>query len=220
VPARRRGPWGIALKDLQPVRAGARGRSQGQALVELSLALPIVLVLIMAIVEFGLGFNALASINFASRQAALTAAKSGNATGSDCLVLRGIEHDISAPANTGNISAVEIFWSDESGNPRNAAVNVYSRTGSTTCLVGTETITVPYAATTIGYPEAARCNVLAGCGGAHVPSVDMIGVKIRYQYPWHTPLRPLLGFLGDGSGFSGAGWSLVQTNAMRMEPTL
>jgi hypothetical protein len=181
----------------------------------------LVLVLIMAIIEFGLGLNALLSINFASRDAALAAAKAGNVVGADCLVLAEVERDVNVPADPGNIQQVEIYWSDSTGNVRNSAANVYARTGWTSCLfAGGTTITVPYSLTSGGYADTGRCNVLAGCGGLHVPSVDTVGVRITYDYQWHTPLRPLLAMIGSGSSTSSPGWHLVQANAMRMEPVL
>ena len=74
--------------------------------------------------------------------------------------------------------------------------------------------TVPYTLTSTTYPEAIRCNISGGCtpvGGNAV--IDTIGVKITYAYTWHTPLGNLL-------SWTGAGLTLVQSNASRMEPVL
>ena len=78
--------------------------------------------------------------------------------------------------------------------------------------------------TSLLYPEADRCNVIlgTGCASGHT-GLDTIGVKVTYQYAWHTPLRCLVGLLGKGNGgcySNTAGWTLVSSNAMRMEPVL
>ena len=96
------------------------------------------------------------------------------------------------------------------GNP----VNLYRRTGSTTCSMPDGTsITVPYSMVgAAGYPEADRCDVLAGCGGGH-DSVDTIGVSITYSHSWITPLANMI-------TLGGSGFQFTHSNAMRMEPSL
>ena len=49
--------------------------------------------------------------------------------------------------------------------------------------------------------------------GRNHPGVDTIGVSVAYDYTWHTPLKSLLGWTGNGVNF-------VRSNAMRMEPIL
>jgi Flp pilus assembly protein TadG len=191
-------------------REGARSR--GQALVEFSLVLPLFLVILLAIIEFAFAFNALLAVNFASRNAALTAAEGGDAAGTDCLVLRTVEGDVAAPADRSRIGRVEIFRSD-----RNGAVigepTVYARDGgSTTCeFAGGTTVTVPYRLVADGYPEADRCNTLAGCEDGR--TLDLVGVRITYTHAWVTPLRSFVG--GDPGGLT-----FDRSNATRMEPVL
>ncbi len=192
------------------VRSGARGR--GQALVEFSLALPLFLTIMLAIIEFGFAFNAVLAVNFASRNAALTAAESGDAEGSDCLVLRTVERDVSAPADRGRIGQVEIYLADKNGIIIGDAT-IYARNGgSTTCTyAGGATVTVPYALVQDGYTEADRCNILAGCTDGR--TLDQVGVRIRYTHVWVTPLREFIG--GNPGGFT-----FDRSNATRMEPVL
>ena len=51
-----------------------------------------------------------------------------------------------------------------------------------------------------------------GCDAGHL-SVDTVGVKITYRHSWVTPLANLVALGGTGT-------TLVQSNAMRMEPVL
>lgn len=204
-------------------RSRLRTKSRGQSLVEFALVFPLFVLLVMSVVEFAFAFNASLSLAFASRDAALIAAESGAATGSDCVIIQAAIDDVSAPADPNSISSIEIFWSDANGNYKNGDTtlkNVWNHGGSMTCnYPDGSTLTVPYTQATNGYPETVRCNVEAGCGGSHAPSVDTIGIRVSYNYTWKTPLKGLVGLVGGGT-WSGTGWNFARSNAMRMEPVL
>jgi Flp pilus assembly protein TadG len=181
----------------------------GQALVEFALVLPAFLLLVFGVVEFGLAFNAAVSVNFVSRAAALLAAEGGRSEGTDCMVLRAIEQDMTSPASPTRISSVEIYWSDSNGDQISSNVNVYTRSGSLTCTYASGSITVPYTLGTERYPETERCDVLAGCGGLHT-TVDDVGVRITYTHQWVTYV---------GKTIAGS-ITFQRSTAARMEPTL
>ncbi len=88
------------------------------------------------------------------------------------------------------------------------------RGGSTSCtLQDGSIVTVPYVLSgAAGYPEAARCAVIAGCGNGHT-TVDLVGVTVNYRHGWITPL-PQIVALPIG------GFDIARSNAMRMEPIL
>ena len=211
-------------------RPGTGSRSSGQSLVEFSLVIPLFLVILMAVIEFAFLLNGQLSINFATRDAALIAAEAGNSVGADYVVLEKVEQDVSAPANRANISQVQIFWTNANGQPLDTSGNIttfgsatqaadtYTRSGSTTCTFadGT-TLTVPYSPVgTASYPDSVRCNDILGtsegCKPGH-PGIDTIGVQVTYFDTWKTPLHNLIGLLGSG-------WTLTESNQMRMEPVL
>jgi Flp pilus assembly protein TadG len=191
-------------------RDRASARSAGQTLVEFALIFPLFWTMVLGIIDFSFAFNAMLAVDHASRSAALVAAESGSATGSDCVILRDVEAQITAPASTARITKVQIYQTTGTGAMVGSATE-YSRTGSTTCtLSGGTTITVPYSRTANGYPEASRCNVLAGCIGHS--ALDFVGVRIFYTHRYVTPLHT---FLGGGSTLG-----IDRSNAMRMEPVL
>ena len=189
-----------------------RARSSGQSLVEFALLLPLFLTLMLSIIEFGFAFNAVLTVNFASRNAALTAAESGNADGTDCLILRKIEQNVALPTDRDNIERVEIYLANANGDEQGSSTFYARDGGSTTCDFGDGvTVTVPYSLISDGYPVADRCNTLAGCaGGRHL---DLVGVAITYRHQWVTPVRAFIG--GNPGGFE-----FVRSNATRMEPVL
>jgi hypothetical protein len=180
-------------------------------MVEFSLVLPLFLMLTLGIVEFGFAFNAVLAINYASRNAALIAAEGGDGAGTDCLILRAIENDVTSPADRAQISDVDIYLADKNGDMIGSATR-YRRGGSTTCtFAGGDTVTVPYQLIANGYPEEDRCNVLAGCVNGR--ALDLVGVRVAYHHAWITPLREFVG--GHPGGFS-----FDRSNATRMEPVL
>ncbi len=198
-----------AIRGIMPKRRLGARSARGQSLLEFALVLPIVMLLIVGMIEFAFAFNAILSVNFASRDAALLAAEAASAGGSDCVILKSIEDDVSVPAKASQIQQVRIFWADANGAEK--AANVYSRTASTTCTFPDgSTITVPYTATLTNYPVSARCGVIAGCGGAH-PGLDTIGVAINYHHNWIT---------GIPAVFAWGAIDFTRSNAMRMEPIL
>ncbi len=185
-------------------------------MVEFGLVLPIFIMLVIGVIEFSLAFNANLAVNFASREAALIAAESGNDAIADCRILQKIEDSISNPSDAARITEVRIYRAGVNGNE--LASNVYERGGNITCEfwdgVETQEITVHYTLMNEGeplsYPTDNRCNQLEGCNGT---PLDTIGVAIDYTHPWITPLAGLVTLNGDG-------FSFTASNAMRMEPVL
>jgi Flp pilus assembly protein TadG len=198
------------------LRPAIRGRARGQSLAEFALVLPIFVVLLIGMIEFAFAFNAVLSVSFATREAALIAAEAGNGGGADCVILKRIDDSISAPTYHHAITEVRIYKADSGG--AELAANVYSRSGSMTCTFPTGSMTVPYALVgTAAYPDFKRCNVLAGCP-AYPPlpstsTVDRVGVSVSYAYTWRTPLSGLL-------ELAGSGYTIVKSISMRMEPVL
>ena len=206
--------WNAIRRGMPSPYRRTRREERGQSAVEFALIFPIFILLVVGLMEFSIAFNALLSINFASRDAALLASEAASDAGADCIVLNSIESDVNAPARGSLINQVRIYWSDQNGVERANAANVYGRTGSTTCTYpnGSQ-ITVPYSL--VGgaqYPESDRCDVLAGCPGtpAHA-GLDTIGVSITYTHSWITPLANLV-------TMGGTGFQFTHSTAMRMEP--
>jgi Flp pilus assembly protein TadG len=179
----------------------------GQSLVEFALLLPVLMLVIVGLMEFGMMLNSRNAVEFAARDGSVLASEGGNIPGTDCVVLDKVERDIVSPARNIRIQQVAIYWSDKNGDQIGGNANVYTRTGSKTCTYGNGTsLTVPYTLTTGGYLEGSRCDVLAGCGGPHV-GLDTVGVKVTYQHYWITALVQQTGSITFGIA-----------SATRMEP--
>lgn len=192
---------------------GAPAGERGQSIVEFALALPIFVILFMGIIEFALAFNAVLDVNYSSRNAALLAAEAGNSAGADCVVLEAVDDDMAPAVVDASIQSVDIYWADGDGDQISGNVNHYTRGGTTTCNYADGTsLSVPYTLAIGGYLDYQRCSTLKGCGSGHA-GLDNIGVTITYRHLWRTPMSAFIG--GTGSGFT-----VVKSNATRMEPVL
>jgi Flp pilus assembly protein TadG len=169
------------------------------------------MVVLLALIEFAFVFNAMLAVDFATRDGALAAAEAGSASDADCAILRAVDRSVTPPASNSRISEVRVFKADENGQPVGPA-NVYDRNGSLDCPLADGTAaTLPYRLISETYPSKGRCNELAGCKVQ--TTVDTIGVQITYEYAWQTPLHSFLPMTGPG-------YTMVKSNAMRMEPVL
>ena len=195
----------------RPIRATRRAsQASGQSLVEFALVFPIFFVLLMGLIEFGLVFNALLSINFATRDASLIAAEAGNTAGADCVILQKVEDSVRAPSNHNQITKVEIYKAKNDGTPLGGQIDTYLRTGPPACTG------MPYSLSgSAGYDNTQRCNAVNGCPTlpGSPTGVDTIGVRITYHYTWFTPM-------GSFIGLGLTNYTMVEANAMRMEPVL
>ena len=200
--------------EFEPQLAECRGRDRresGQSLVEFALVFPLFMLLTLFIIEFAFVFSALLGVNFASRNAALTAAEAGSDKLADCVILQQVENSIGAPGNKANVQTVTIYRSDQSGSTRLATLT-YTRGGTTTCTKGAVSLSVPYSSPTGTYTHDQRCNYLNGCPLLGRTQIDTIGVEITYDHYWVTPIHNF--------GLAGTHVTLTQSNAMRMEPIL
>jgi hypothetical protein len=199
----------------------SRRRSPGQALVEFALVIPLFITLFVAICEFTFMFSAYVSMSFASHDGAQLAATLGATGGADAAVVNRINTDVMSPADPKRIVKIDIFWVDTTstdGSPvggwagNNINTWTYDGGSHVYTLAGGGSVTLPFAETTNGYPEANRCNVNlgTGCASGH-HTVDTIGVRITYQHVWVTPFP---NFVGGGS----TGPLIQQTTIMRLEP--
>jgi hypothetical protein len=179
------------------VRSIRETGQDGQSLVEFSLVIPIFLLLVMGLIEYGFLYNNILTVQFASRQGVSVAAQVGAEDGADCSILKAVEAALQTPINRTSVEAVEVFESDLNGDGISGRVNHYARTGVLDCpgtgeqpytLVGEE-----------GYPQTERRDSIS-------EGLDLIGVHIDYSYHGITPLG------------AGRVWTVGDGSTLRMEP--
>lgn len=174
-------------------------RERGQALVEFTLILPVFLMILMGMLEFGSAYDHRTAMAYAVREGARVGATLGNG-GSypdtvDPIILAAVQRGLTDPILVENISYIEIFKAGADGKPVGAAINRYDRTGT---LIGTA-----------GWPATSRVVGLNG---------DSIGVRVRYDFHPTTPLGNLLGlFFGSPPPYTTI--PMTDTTVMHLEPT-
>lgn len=172
-------------------------REAGQGLAEFALALPIFVLVLMGLIEYGFLYNNILTVQYATRQGVSAAAQAGGVDGADCSVLKAVERALTAPIDKQRITAVEVFQADANGDPIAGMVNRYVRAGTLDCPGAA---TQPYALVGAeGYPQADRHDALA-------EALDIVGVRIDYVYAGITPIG------------SGRTWVVSDGATLRMEP--
>jgi hypothetical protein len=170
-------------------RIGNRsGRERGQSIVEFALVLPLMAVMLCAILEFGLAFDANLGLEAASRQGARTGASLGNfGTQGVCsgvigaraeatvdpAIVNAVQTSLSSAGIAMTSVKISIFGVDKNGIT-NTGVNKYKWDGSTSAFV------------LDGAYSWLACGRHDGTFGGGI--YDAIGVQITYTYTSRTGL--------------------------------
>jgi hypothetical protein len=172
--------------------------------VEFALILPLFLMLLLIMLEFGIAYNHTLTLGLATREGARTGASLGNGNVLDCSggndpnlvdanIVGGIQRILTSPGSDvilTDISQVRIYKADSAGAQISGYVDTWTYTGTNTGPdidpgAGTERIAFTQGA--IGWPACSRDN-----GGA---TPDAVGVQIRYTYHLQTALGGIVSFL-------------------------
>lgn len=197
-----------------------RSGESGQSVVEMALILPVFLLLLLGLLEFGMAFDHLISLSYATREGARTGAalvngggtlgcgsgQSPNAAGVDGLIVAAVERVLTSPGSQVNVREVReirIYRATASG-AETSDVNVWTYAPGRGPVVDGDAL--DFIGTTSAWAPCSRTNTL--------PSPS-IGVAIRYRYAFTTPLGGVLALFGGG----GSGLDVSDQAVMAMNPT-
>jgi hypothetical protein len=198
---------------------GTRNREDGQSLVEFAMIVPLFLLFLLGLLEFGMVFDHVLTIGYATREGARTGAALANgskmATESlgtcddvDSYVVAAVERVLDSPGSPvqgdlADVNQIRIYKATASGGEV-GPVNVWvPGTGPT--VDGSQ---LNFSRSSYGWDACTRNN------GTSNP--DSLGVSISYTYHAVTPLASLLRFFG------GPGWSVLPVSdksVMALNPT-
>jgi hypothetical protein len=176
-----------------------RGREQrGAALVEMAIVLPLLVLLVFGILEFGLAFRDKLTVANGTQSAGRVAAALGTQDDADIATLRAVEQSLGLLPNSGGaiIKHVQIWRSNGSGSPAAACGTVGA--GGSAC-------------NWYEYRPATPCNwfpcpdpdngSLPAYGGGYLPAnrdvtldsdgLDIVGVTVLYSHDWVTGVLPI-----------------------------
>ncbi len=191
--------------------SGSRSQS-GQGLVEFALVLPIFLLLLLIMLEFGIAYNHTLTLGLATREGARTGASFGNGDPSTCAqiaadpsldpdnqIMAGVQRILVSPGSDvvmSDITQVRIYKADSTGAQIGSFVDTYAYTGNNTGAdvdPGAGVEKIAFTRTSVGWTPCTRNN-----GGA---TPDAVGVQIKYNYHLQTALAGIVGMIhGTQSG--------------------
>ena len=180
-------------------RRETRDGEGGQAVVEFALILPMFIIILFAALEFGSAIDHRTAMAYAVREGARVGASLGaggttpNAV--DPAIIAAVQRGLTDPIRMENITSIEIFKANTSGQPISPYTNIYNKDG---VLVGSA-----------GWPASTRVTGV---------SADSIGVRVRYDFHPNTPLSQLMGFFSGGPAPYNV-LKMTDTSVMRLEPT-
>jgi hypothetical protein len=194
---------------------------RGQGLVEFTVVMPIFLILLAAMLEFGLAFSDRLTLGNATREGARIGAAmatgsdtscSGDPGGVDTTVVASLQNILKSggsDVNLSRINEIRIFKSTSSGAVSSGRVNTWHYTPGSgpDADPGLGTEIIDFSPSSVNWAACTRSN------GA---SPDSIGVSITYEYRLQTPLAGLLTLVGGGFASS---ITIVDTTVMALNPT-
>lgn len=177
-----------------PRRADRRDRSRGQSLVEFAVSVPVFVLLLFGMLEFGFAFSHNLTLEYATREGARTGAALGPGTPNvpcaqvDNQIIAGVQRVLTSPGSpvdVSRISAIRIYKADAGGN-----------------MLGTSSTTMTWiygtGPTVDGIPLKFKWNAGTwdACSRDNGASPDSIGVSLVYSYRLISPLGIFLGMTG------------------------
>jgi len=180
-----------------PGRPGQRG----QSIVEFTLILPVFLLVLLGMLEYGSAYDHRTAMAYAVREGARVGASlgSGNANTPasqvDATIVAAVQRGLTNPILIDNITSIDIYQADSAGKPIAGKMDSYDKDGN---LIGTA-----------GWPAASRVTGLNG---------DSIGVRVRYDFHPVTPLGTFMGLMFSPiPGY--ATIPMSDSSVMHLEPT-
>lgn len=191
-----------------------RGDPRGQALVEFTLIIPVFMLILFGMIEFGFVFSHDLTLEYATREGARAGAALDNGGGAlgcgagqspnwttvDPLVIAAVERVLQSPGSLvviSQVSQIVIY----KANPTTGA-NDQGLQDVWTYSPGAGPI--PQGSTShLNFVDASYPNSDSwkDCSRSNAsPNINSIGVSLVYTYKFQTPLAGVLSFFGGGSG--------------------
>lgn len=174
----------------------------GQGLVELAVLLPVFMLILVGLLEFGLLLNHHLTLLYATREGARTGAAIGNGgdnqnpcgtVAPDPQIVAAVQRILEAngsPIVMANIGQLHIYESDSNGNEL-GPVDVWTyHKGAGPPVDGQNLDFVPGSVS------------WAACSRSNIQPADSVGVSLSYTYDYVTPLAAVLRFFGGPAASS------------------
>jgi hypothetical protein len=163
----------------------------GAALVEMAIILPLLVLLVFGIIEYGLVFKEKLTIAAAAASSARTGATMGTRAEADFAILQALEAGLFDQVDTGVLISVDIFKATPSTGAKTTFMNTYTYEPSNPACKW-DPCPDPTPGNFEGYgvpgnwPPADRITTLLPGGGG----LDVLGIEIVYHHSAVTQLIP------------------------------
>ena len=207
---------------------GKGHRSRGQSLVEFSLIVPLFLLILFGMMEYGFIFTHDLTLEYATREGARAGAALSNGGGTlgcgtgqspnwtevDPEIIAAVERVLTSPGSpvvVSNVSQIVIYDADPS-----TGANDQSKQNVWTYSAGAGPI--PTGATNhlnfvdASYPNSDQWEACARSNAD--PTIQSIGVSLTYTYAFETPLGAILRFFHGGT----ASLTITDQTVMQLNP--
>ncbi len=219
-------------------------RERGQSLVEFAVLVPVFMLILIGMLEFGLMFNHDLTLQYASREGARVGSALGCGNGShdpacsssscdgadgtngvpvDYYVIAAVQRVLEASGspikdNMAQIGSVTIFKADPSGNVVGTFSDTWTYSKGNGPMVGTQKLDFIDGTNSWSdcAPRVTSATNSSNCGSGLSTCPDSIGIKITYQYKYITPLAAVMRFFG---GPAASTQSLNDQTVMALNPT-
>jgi Flp pilus assembly protein TadG len=162
-------------------------REKGATLVEAAVIMPILLLLIIAIMEYGLVFKDYLTVSYLSREGARIGALAGDETTADCAILIGLG-ELVTPADLARIDRIEIYQANQNTGVQGATnVAVYNDPNDPTACNIPADPSDGWSFTSVAWPPNSR-NTAVGSN-----PLDILGVRVILNRSWLTGFGPFQG---------------------------
>ncbi len=198
------------------MRRSRVGVERGAAIVEMAIALPLLVLLVFGIIEFGLAFNKRLTVGNATQSAARVASAVANNQYADITLLESLEQGLIALPNNGQdvVRAVHVYRASLTGEPIGGcpgpSCNIYTYSFSpSTCNWSP----CPDPDPPVSF-DVSGLNWNPEDRNATVGSLDVLGVRVYFSHTWITGGFPI----GDVSCTVAPTNCWADTAIMRLEP--
>jgi len=167
----------------------------GATIVEFAIVMPLLLLLMIGIMEVGVGFYDYLTVERATLEGVRTASFTGSALDADCQTVTSVA--ASFPSGfLDRVQQIEIYQADPNGNQLIGQTNTWQYQGGdpTDCVNSWLTVET--------WPSTGRQTV----AGPSAP-LDIIGVRIRMPRSWISNFPPFAG-----------SYTIDERSILRMEP--
>lgn len=189
-----------------------RAAQSGQSVVELALIVPVFMLLLLGLLEFGMAFDHTITVSYATREGARTgsALVDGGASGCasvDPRIVAAVQRVLTSPGSQvaiSRVSEIRIYEATATGAETSGKVNIWRYDPTHGPTVDGEQL--DFAVTSVGWSACDRT--------AHPP--QSVGVSLKYRYVFATPVGLIMSMVG-GSG--PAGLDISDRTVMAMNPS-